>query len=116
MSGMPKPNKILVIGSDDSLPYLLQRFGEQIGLETVVRKNVSDLQEGDWVHLRAIIFSDLVQLQAARSLVDEISTRDVLVVVCVSQVDELHARELGVDVCLLHPLSYADFCAAVRAS
>jgi hypothetical protein len=113
MLGMPRSPKIFVVGNDDSLPYLLQRFGERAGLETIVQKNVSDLRVVDEAHPRAIIFSDLAQLQAAHTLVEDISSREILVLVCVSQVDETRARELGVDVCLLHPLTYADFRAAL---
>jgi hypothetical protein len=63
--------------------------------------------------LAAIVFSSLEYLQAAESLIEDLSMHEVMVLACVAMADEARARELGSDICLVHPLTYENFWAAL---
>lgn len=111
----PAQPTILVIGTDAMLTYLLKRYAEESGC-LMIRRSFGP----SWVEMRqikpaAIIFSSLELLQAAQSLVEDLSAHEALVMVCASVADEMRARELGADACLLHPLTYDNFHAELSA-
>lgn len=105
----PIETTLLVIGNDDRLIYLLQRFAEQSGCQMIQRTFAPWIDEMRRLKPVAIIFLSMELLQAAQSLVEDLSTRETLVLVCTSLGDEIRARESGADACLFHPLTYDDF-------
>lgn len=98
---------LLVIGNDKRMAYLLRRYAEQSGCRTIFQEAVT----ANIGHLRpsVIIFSSPETLKSARSLVETLSKKEIPILVCASIADEVDARELGADACLLHPLKYENF-------
>lgn len=109
MVGNSRRTIIFILGTDDGLAYLIQRFGDNAGFETIIRKGVPDPSDLEMSNPTVIIFSSLEQLESAQKLVETLAPQEVLTAVCVSPFDEMHARELGADVCLLHPLTFEVF-------
>jgi DNA-binding response OmpR family regulator len=103
----------MVIGNDAMLTYLLQRYAEQSGCQMIQRISAPWIVELRQLKPAAIIFSSLEYLQAGQSLVEDLSVHEILVLVCASVADEVRARELGADMCLVHPLTYENFWAAL---
>jgi orotidine-5'-phosphate decarboxylase len=64
----------------------------------------------------AILFPSIERLEAAQSLIADLTNCDIPILVCSSIADEARARELGADYCLLHPLTYDGFMAALVAT
>jgi DNA-binding response OmpR family regulator len=108
--------KILMIGSDSSLTYLIGRYAERSGLRILPLETEPTAEEVQASKPLAILFPTLESLEAAQSLVSELTNWDIPVMVCSSVTDELRARELGADHCLLHPLTYDGFLAALAAA
>jgi len=115
MSSPSAPPTLLVIGNDAMLVYLLKRYAEKSGCQMLQRALAPTVAELRQLKPEAIIFSALELLQAAQSLVEDLSIHELLVLVCASVADEVRARELGADACLFHPLTYDNFCAALSA-
>jgi CheY-like chemotaxis protein len=115
MPESPDGSTIVVIGNDEMLTYLLKRYTEQGGSRMIPIELTAST--GDLVRLQpaAIIFSSIDQLLAAQPLMDDPAMLDIPVLVCTSIGDEARARELGADECLLHPLTYDQFAAALAA-
>ncbi len=111
----PIKETILLIGNDDRLVYLLQRFVEQGGWTMVTRPPQVSGDEVLRMEAGVVIFDSIDQLRDAQLLVDDLAENEVPVLVCASLVDESAAGELGADACLLHPLTYDQFYAALRA-
>jgi hypothetical protein len=63
----------------------------------------------------AVWFASLETLEAFQPLNAALANCDIPLVVCSSVADELRARELGADYCVLHPLTYPDFVTALSA-
>jgi hypothetical protein len=105
-----------MIGADTSLAYLIGRFAEQSGCGVSVMRTVPSVAEVCDLEPAAILFPSVENLGAAQSLVADLANHDVPVLVCMSFADEARARELGADYCLLHPLTYDDFLAALAAT
>ena len=106
---------IFLIGNDDRLVYLLQRYMEQSKCTMITMASVPTHAEVDGPHPAAVIFSSVEQLQDAQPLVESLSAHKIPVLVCASQADEVLARELGADACLLYPLTYDLFQAALSS-
>jgi hypothetical protein len=106
---------LLFIGNDPMLAYLLNRYAAQSGCEMIFRDNATEPGEIGQLRPTAIIFSSVERLQAGQSLMDTLSTYEIPVLVCASLADEAYAGELGADACLLHPLTYDSFWAALSA-
>ena len=103
----PAQSKLLVIGNDSRLIYLLRRYAEQGGCQVIFYDSVpADIEQ---LQPTAVIFSSPEELQAASAWVEILSINEIPVLVCASVADELDARELGADACLLHPLTYENF-------
>ena len=109
MEKKPLQPTILVIGNDERLTYLLGRYAEQSGCQTVQRSTVPWAGEIRQLKPAAIIFSSLEHLQVAQSLIEDLAGHDVLVLACVALADEARAREYGADACLVHPLTFEGF-------
>jgi len=113
MSTPPGKSTILLIGNEPMLTYLLGRYAEQSGCRIVMRETAPSIGETEQNQPAAIIFASIDQLQMEQPYVDAMSTREIPVLVCASVSDEARARELGADECLLHPLTYDQFCAVL---
>jgi hypothetical protein len=107
--------KVLVIGNDAMLLYLLNRFAEQMGMQLIQHAFAPWIGEIRQLKPAAIIFSSIDLLLTAQELVEHLSFRETLILVCASIADEVRAREAGADVCLLHPLTYENFSAALAS-
>lgn len=109
----PSNTEITMIGNDPSLAYLISRFAEQSGCRLSVLKGIPSVEE-IWVRKPwLVLFSSMDSLESAQGLVSELAGGDIPVGVCASVGDEARAHELGADHCLLHPLTYDGFMAAL---
>ncbi len=93
-----KKSTLLLIGQDNMLHYLLKRYAEQT------------------VKPIAIVFLSTELLEASQGFVEEMTSHETPILVCSSDGDEARAKELGADYCLLHPLTYDNFHAALLAT
>ena len=110
------PSVLMIIGDDPMLAYLLKRYAEQSGCQILQSVSTPRIEEIDQARPAAIIFSSLVLLAASQALVEALSVQDISVLVCAAVSEEIQARELGADACLLHPLTYENFCAALSTT
>jgi DNA-binding response OmpR family regulator len=115
MPESPPGSTIVVIGRDEMLSYLLKRYSEQDGGRMVVMESLPSAGELAGLQPAAIIFSSTDQMVEAQPVMDDPAMLDIPVLVCTSISDEARARELGADSCLLHPLTYDQFAAALAA-
>ncbi len=110
----PSPQlQILMIDSDTSLTYLIGRYAERSGHRIKTLKTEPSAEEVRAEKPLAILFPTIESLEAAQALIADLANWDIPVLVCSSLTDELRARELGADHCLLHPLTYDSFLAAL---
>ena len=114
MSMQTQPT-ILLIGRDGTLGYLLARFAEHSGYQWKVSADEVSSREIAAMNPAVIVFLSIERLAREQTLVAELSHLDAPIVVCSSVLEEARARELGADYCLLHPLTYHDFQAALAA-
>jgi CheY-like chemotaxis protein len=108
--------RILVIGADAALAYLIGRYAEQSGCGMTMMQTVPSVAEVCSLQPAAILFLSFENLGAAQLLIADLGDFDAPVLVCSSTADEAQARELGADYCLLHPLTYDSFLAALAAT
>ncbi len=104
---------ILLIGNDTTLSYLLGRFAERNGNQLAMSSENLSIKQIELANPAVIIFTSTELLATNRALVEELSSLDILIVVCSSVAEEGRAMELGADHCLLHPLTYNDFQTAM---
>jgi DNA-binding response OmpR family regulator len=110
------PSKILMIGNDMALTYLVGRYADRSGYTIATLQTVPSAEEVCKQQPVALLFPSIERLGAAQSLIAELSQCDIPILVCSSIADEARARELGADYCLLHPLTYDAFLAALAAT
>lgn len=109
-------SKILMIGADTALAYLIGRYAEQSGCGLTVMQTIPSAAEVCSLRPSALLFLSFENLGAAQWLLSDLGSCDIPVLVCSSVADEARARELGADHCLLHPLTYDSFLAALAAT
>jgi CheY-like chemotaxis protein len=110
-----KQSTLVIISNNASFIYLIQRYADRIGFSvTVVLPTVLAETISRSVPIAAI-FSSTENLEASQALVTELTNRDVPIMVCSSEIDQIRTRELGADYCLLHPLTYDEFQAALAS-
>jgi CheY-like chemotaxis protein len=109
-------SKILVIGDDAPLAYLIGRYAERSGHDVTLMQSVPSAEEVRSLRPGAILFPSIERLEVAQPLIADLANCDIPVLVCVSITDEARARDLGADHCLLHPLTYDGFLAALPAA
>jgi CheY-like chemotaxis protein len=109
-------SKILMIGNDTALTYLVGRYAEQSGHNIATLQTVPSAEEVCNQQPVAVLFPSIERLEAAQSLIAALTNCDIPILVCSSIADEARARELGADYCLLHPLTYDGFTAALVAT
>jgi len=114
---MPTPQPLLVvIGDDASLGYLIRRYAETSGCRVHAVPIAPTAAEMCALKPAAVLFPSVENLAAAQSLVNELANCDIPLLVCSSAADEARGRDLGADYCLLYPLTYDSFLAALTAS
>ena len=107
---------IILIGNDTSLVYLLERYAERSGCKIRVHPLVpTSLSDRDGKPA-ALLFSSIEDLEAAQVQLAHLSGVEVPLLVCSSINDQARARDLGVDHCLVHPLTYDGFLAVLKAA
>jgi DNA-binding response OmpR family regulator len=104
-----------MVGSDPSLAYLIERYSEQSGLQITIAQDIPSAEAVYSLKPSMLLFPNLESLEAAQGLIAELANSDISVLVCSSVADQARANELGADHCLLHPLSYDGFLAALTA-
>lgn len=111
---LPAAPLILLVGEDDALIYLIERYTERGGfrLHVIAAPTAEVISE---LGPAAVWFSSLESLEGLRPRETGLVDHDAPLVVCTSTADERRARELGADYCVLHPLTYSDFMAAMAA-
>ncbi|NTU65721.1 MAG: hypothetical protein HGB05_20545 [Chloroflexi bacterium] len=107
---------ILLIGNDASLAYLIERYAERGGYEVQLHPIVPAPPVSLKVKPAAVLFSSIENLEAAQSQIAPWASAEIPLLVCSSVNDQLRARELGADQCLVHPFTYDGFHAALTAT
>lgn len=107
---------ILLIGQDAALEYLIERYAERSGCEVRVRPIVPSSADGIDLQPAAVLFLSIENLEAAQVQIINLSNSEIPLLVCSSINDQPRAHELGVDHCLVHPLTYDGFLAALTAA
>ncbi len=108
-SNTTAPDVIMLVGTDERLVYLLQRYFESCHCKLVPWLAVPSVEEISQNMPVVLIFSTSELLESAQTLLDYTSAHEIPVLVCTSVAGEARARELGADACLLHPLTYDSF-------
>ena len=104
---------LMLMGNDTELSYLLGRFAEQSKYELTIAPEKVSVQDVTIANPAAIIFSSVNRLDMAQALLAELTHLEVPIIVCSSVTDQVKARELGADFCLLHPITYDGFQSAL---
>ena len=113
----PSPrSRILMIGADTALAYLIGRYAEQGGYDMATLRAAPSVTEVLALQPAAILFPSIEDLGTAQLLIADLENYDIPVLVCLSNHDQARARDLGADHCLLHPLTYDSFLAALAAT
>ena len=107
---------IFLIGTDATLQYLIERYAERGGYEVRLHPIVPAPLVGSDAKPAALLFSSIENLEAAQDRAAQLASAEIPLLVCASVNDQLRARELGVDHCLVHPLTYEGFLAALAAA
>lgn len=107
-------SRIMFIGNDATLTYLIGRYAEQGGYELTQISTMPSAQEVCDLHPAAILFPSMERLEAAQSLIQDLANCEIPVLVCSSVADETRAREMGADHCLTQPLTFDGFLAALQ--
>jgi CheY-like chemotaxis protein len=105
----------VIISNSPSFIYLLQRYADRSGFSVTVALPSVLAETICRSEPFAVIFSSAENLEAFQALVAELTNRDVPIIVCSSEIDQIRTRELGADYCLLHPLTYDDFQAVLAS-
>jgi hypothetical protein len=105
--------RIVVVGGDDAIVYLIGRYAERAGFQVHVAPSLTPdvLTQAP----AAVWFSSLDILEAERPRDAGLLGDEAPLLVCTSTADESRARDLGVDHLAVHPLTYSDFVAAMSA-
>jgi hypothetical protein len=106
---------ILLVGDDEALTYLIERYGQQSGFRVRVERTLPISSDGQPLKPAVVWLSSIDVLASLRPRETGLIGDDAPVVVCSSVADDHRAPELGADVSVLHPLTYSDFLAALFA-
>ncbi len=113
MAGNIFQKRVLTIGQDQNLLYLLQRYARQC--DCILYHEQRSISSNEIINLSpsAIIFLTIDELERAGKLVDSLTSEPILIIVCISPFDAVRANELGADICLVHPFTLAQFELAI---
>jgi hypothetical protein len=106
---------ILLIGHDPALVYLLGRFAERSGYQLLTSKAAPSVEEVYALQPAAILFTSLQTLELAQPFIAGLTGGNIPLLVCAAVADQARALDLGVDGCLLHPLTCDDFLTTLTA-
>ena len=98
------------------MQYLFQRYAGRIGYAVRFEESASPAEAIRRSEPEAVIFPSVELLEGAQALAVELTNLDIPIIVCSSVFDQEKTRELGADYCLLHPLVFDGFSAAVQAA
>jgi len=98
------------------MQYLLQRYAGRMGYTVSFEEGSSSAEAIRRSEPEAVIFPSVEILEGAQTLMAELTNSDIPIIVCSSVFDQEKTRELGADYCLLHPLVFDQFSAAVHAA
>ncbi len=107
---------IFLIGRDSALAYLIERYAERSGCEIRTHPTMPAPSASSEAKPAALLFSSIEDLEAALAQPAPAPSAEIPWLVCSSINDQARARELGVDHCLVHPLTYDGFLAALTAA
>ena len=110
----PDSPRIILIGNDAALTYLIGRYAERSGYELTLRSSVLSAEEVCDPRPAAVLFASLEQLEASQTLIGDLTNCEIPVLVCSTVAEETRAREMGADHCLIPPLTYDCFTAALQ--
>ncbi len=113
MGASAVPGLIFLVGNDERLTYLLLRYFESGNYTLIPSLTIPTVTEVIEKQPCTVIFSTIELLEGSQTLLEYASAHDLPVLVCTSVADEARARELGADACLVHPLTYENFNAAL---
>lgn len=106
---------LIILGGDPSFNYLVQRYAERLGYSVVNIPISAVVEPVHELKPAAVIFPSMENLEGAQPLALGLANRDIPVIVCSSLADQIRARELGADYCLVHPFVYDNFSAILDA-
>jgi DNA-binding response OmpR family regulator len=112
----PKPPLILLIGHDPALAYLIERYAERSGYEVHAEPTLPSLSAARDLQPATVLFSSIGSLEAAQTRLADLAGWEIPLLVCSSVNDQARARELGADYCLVHPLTFDGFLAALTTT
>jgi len=107
------PPLILLIGQDVMLTYLIERYAERSGYDVHAEPTMPSPSAVRDLQPATVLFSSIGSLESAQALLAELASWEIPLLVCSSVNDQARARELGADYCLVHPLAYDNFLAAL---
>jgi DNA-binding response OmpR family regulator len=110
---MPPLPVIVLIGQDAALTYLIERYADRSGYEVLAQPIVPALPTIHELQPIMLIFASMVDLEAAPAQLVQL---EIPLIVCSAVNDQARAHELGADYCLVHPLNYDGFLAALTAA
>jgi DNA-binding response OmpR family regulator len=108
--------KILVIGNDERLAYLLSRYTEQSHCQLISHTVMPYIDDVVDENPAVLIFLSMDSLHATSHHIDTLLAKEIFVIACVSAAEEVLAHESGADACLIHPFTYEEFWAAVSSA
>lgn len=106
---------LIILGGDSSFNYLIRRYAERLGYSIVNMPISTVVEQVHELKPAAVIFASMENLEGAQPLALGLANRDVPLIVCSSLADQIRARELGADYCLVHPFVYDNFSAIFDA-
>jgi hypothetical protein len=106
---------ILLIGNDTALAYLIERYAERSGYQVRSQPTVPSVTSSSDAPPAAALFLSIENLEAAQVQIANLSNSEIPLLVCSSVNEQMRAHELGVDHCLVHPLTYDGFLTALAA-
>lgn len=114
--GTSVPFRILMIGKDPVLGYLLERYAQRAGCCLVRAATVPALEHVRAVQPQILLFASLEELEEAQPLIAALAGQDFFILVCTSLSETPRARELGADHCFIHPITYSEFCRVLSSA
>ena len=91
----PASSRIILIGNDAALSYLIGRYAERSGYELTLKPSVLSAEEVCDLQPAAVLFASMEQLEASQTLIGDLTNCEIPVLVCSTVADETRAREMG---------------------
>lgn len=101
--------KILLVGNDSMLSYLIKRYADQIGLDLEYTTSLLPIAEVVKIRPTHILFTSLLILKKSQFWIGTLLDLELHILVCSGIGEEPAARDFGADTCLIHPITFDDF-------